>query len=59
MAYSRTTYFCDVCHGEHRSYHAAERCETQHIVDKAISGLRTDIADIFAKPSSKAPPHDR
>lgn len=48
-----TTWLCEKCSSSHRTYDAAERCETRHIVDNATAGLGAEIEKILGNYAKK------
>lgn len=49
MVFTRTTFHCGECRKTHSDYEAARDCEGQHIVDRAVSGFKVKLAEIFAR----------
>jgi hypothetical protein len=44
-----TQWRCCTCGKTHWSYGEAERCEGDHIVNKAVDGFKAKLDSIFAK----------
>jgi hypothetical protein len=47
MVFTSTTYNCDECRKTYFDYDEARVCEGQHIVDRAVEGIRAKLDEIM------------
>jgi hypothetical protein len=59
MPIKHVSWTCETCHKRHFSYEEANRCELDHIVNKAVADTQVDIAAVFEPFRSSEPAKER